>query len=654
MERRESPRRNDAVSAATGEQQSQAIASYRAALSRRWVDPQTHCELGLALIESGLPDEAVASFRTALAQRQNFPEAWCELGRALLADSKRDEAIDALRKALEQNPTMAAAYFYLGSALQQAGHFAEAIVSFRMASILRPDSPEAHYNLGMALAAQGGWEQAIEAYRAALKLRPVYAEAYNNLGNCLQRLEKLDEAATSIRKAIILRPKDASIHSNLGNTYKDMGRLDDAIPCYGRASHLQPDCELWRSNRVYALHFKPGVEPEALLQEHLEWDRQYGQPLAMFIRAHENDRTADRRLRIGYISADFRGHVVGRNIVPLIREHDRRQFEIFCYYNFGKEDDLTAWFREHADGWRTIAGMTDEQVVNQVQSDTIDILVDLSLHMAGNRLTVFARKPAPVQVTFAGYPSGTGLSAIDYRLTDPYLDPIGVNDRFYREQSIRLPHSFWCFDPTSKEPAVSPLPAAARGGRVTFGCLNNFCKVNEPLLQLWAAVLRAVPNSTVLLLAPRGSSRDRVSEVLEHDGIERSRIEFADRQPRESYLKLYDRVDVVLDTLPYNGHTTTLEGLWMGVPVITRVGKLAVSRAGLSQLSNTGLAALAADTDEAFVQIATTLASDIPRLEQLRSTLRYRMSGSPLTNAKSFTCDIEKAYRDVWRRWCTR
>jgi predicted O-linked N-acetylglucosamine transferase (SPINDLY family) len=241
---------------------------------------------------------------------------------------------------------------------------------------------------------------------------------------------------------------------------------------------------------------------------------------------------------------------------------------------------------------------------------------------------------------------------MDYRLTDPHLDPVGTSDSFYRERSIRLPHSFWCFDPTGREPDISPLPAAARSGQITFGCFNNFCKVNDPVLRLWAAVLRSVAGSRLLLLAPRGSSRDRVLEVFGQEGIESSRIEFVDRQPRESYLKLYDRIDVVLDTFPYNGHTTTLEGLWMGVPAVTRVGRPAVSRAGLSQLTNIELPDLAAETDEGFIHTATTLAGDGPRLEHLRSSLRDRMRASALTDAKSFVSAIEAVYRKVWARWC--
>ena len=642
---------NQGEALATQGKHAEAIAAFRQALSGRWIDPQIHYRLGLSLSATSQFKEAVAAYRTAVSQRPGFAEACGELGRALLATGERDAAIAALRQALQANPTLASAYYYLGNALQEAGHLDEAIASFRTAAILQPDSPDARYNLALALASKGELEQAVSAYSEAVKLRPLYAEAYNNLGNCLQLLGRLDEAAIAFRKAVLIRPKSPDIYSNLGNLLKDMGRLGDAISCYDRAAALQPDDALWHSHRLYALHFLPGVEPERLLEEHLKWDRLHGQTLKKLIRPYGNDPTPDRRLRIGYVSADLREHVVGRNVLPLLCEHDRERFEVFCYYNFGKEDEVTARFRSYADGWRRIAGVGDDDVAALIRADGIDILIDLSLHMGGNRLPVFARKPAPVQLTFAGYPSGTGLEAIDYRLTDPYLDPPHVSDGYYREQSIRLPDSFWCFDPTGAEPPAGPL-SAIQSGRVTFGCLNNFCKVNEPVLKLWALVLHAVPDSALLLLVPRGSSRDRVLDTLRREGIEDSRVEFADRHPRHEYLALYNRIDLALDTFPYNGHTTTLEGLWMGVPVVTRVGRPAVSRAGLSQLSNLGLADLAAHSDADFVHIASSLARDLARLDGLRSTLRDRMRLSPLTDSRHFAKSIEQTYWAMWQDYC--
>jgi predicted O-linked N-acetylglucosamine transferase (SPINDLY family) len=292
--------------------------------------------------------------------------------------------------------------------------------------------------------------------------------------------------------------------------------------------------------------------------------------------------------------------------------------------------------------------LNDEELTEMIRRDQIDILVDLTLHMAGNRMLVFARKPAPVQVTWLGYPGTTGLTTMDYRLTDPYLDPPGETDAFYSEKSIRLPNTFWCMDPEAEEfsqPEVNPLPVL-RNGHITFGCFNNFCKINQPLLELWARVLDAVPGSRMRLLAPTGSRREWVSQMLGN------RVDFVSRESRPNYLKFHNQIDLGLDTLPYNGHTTSIDSLWMGVPVITLIGKTVAGRAGFSQLSNVGLPELAATTPEQFVKLAANLAADLPRLSELRRTLRDRTRSSPLMQGKGFAKDIESAYREIWLNYC--
>jgi protein O-GlcNAc transferase len=286
-----------------------------------------------------------------------------------------------------------------------------------------------------------------------------------------------------------------------------------------------------------------------------------------------------------------------------------------------------------------------------VREDSIDILVDLALHMAGSRLLAFARKPAPVQVTFAGYPGTTGLSAIDYRLTDPYLDPPGLSDQFYSEESIRLADTFWCYDPLSAEPAPNDLPAR-RDGWVTFGCFNNFCKVNDSVLGLWARAVRAVERSRLVLAAPEGTARQHVQDLLDREGVSGDRVTMVNYRPRSSYLELYHGIDIALDTFPYNGHTTSLDALWMGVPLVTLVGQTVVGRAGLSQLTNLGLPELIGHSADQYVEIAVELADDLPRLAELRATLRDRMQGSPLMDAPGFARSVESAYRSMWRRWC--
>ena len=292
------------------------------------------------------------------------------------------------------------------------------------------------------------------------------------------------------------------------------------------------------------------------------------------------------------------------------------------------------------------------QLAQCIREDRIDVLVDLTLHMAHNRLLVFARKPSPVQVTFGGYPGTTGLATIEYRLTDPYLDPPDLYDRYYSEESIRLPDSFWCYDPLDSEAAVNALPATEKG-YVSFGCFNNFCKVNPLVLKIWAKVLMAVDRSRLMLLAAEGSHRRHALDLLEQEGVKPDCVTFVAHQPRQRYLRYYHGIDIGLDTVPYNGHTTSLDSFWMGVPVVTLVGPTVVGRAGLCQLMNLGLPELAAQTPEQYVRIAVELAQDLSRLSELRATLRDQMQASPLMNAPRFARNVEAAYRKMWQRWCS-
>jgi predicted O-linked N-acetylglucosamine transferase (SPINDLY family) len=565
---------------------------------------------------------------------------------------KMDEAVAAYRQAVALDPRNAGAYCNLGAALRDNGHFDEAIVICRQAIGLDPSCAEAHCNLGVALRDKGQLDEAITAFHQAIALKPSYYDAHNNLGNALNDQGQLDEAEAAFRRAIALNPNVADAHNNLGNTLKNKGQLDEAIAAYRQAIALNPNYTDAHSNLIFATHYHPAFDTHAIAEEGRRWNRQHGEPLAKFIHSHSNDPSPDRRLRLGYVSPDFRDHVVGRNLLPLFHQHDHRQFEITCYAQVYRPDAVTSQFQQNSDCWRNIVGLSDEQVAEQIRQDRIDLLVDLTLHTGSNRLLVFARKPAPVQLTFAGYPGSTGLSAIDYRLSDPYLDPRGMDESVYSEQTFRLPDSFWCYDPLGcRDIPVNSLPAL-EAGVITFGCLSNFCKINDSVLALWAQVLRQVEGSRLLLLAPLGSHRQRTVDQLCQRGIDPERIEFVPPQTRRQYLELYHRVDLGLDSFPYNGHTTSLDSFWMSVPVVSLVGRTAVSRGGSSILSNIGLPELVARSEEEYMRIAVKLGQDIPRLSNFRSTLRRRMEQSPLMDAPKFACDIEAAYRRMWHTWC--
>ena len=326
-----------------------------------------------------------------------------------------------------------------------------------------------------------------------------------------------------MQEALRLQPNFVEAYNNLGSLLKEQARLDEAIAVFRAGCQIKPDTAYMHSNLLYDLSFHPGYDAAAIFVEARRWNEQHAEPLRRFIQPHTNDPDPQRRLKIGYVSADFRAHCQALFTIPLLSNHDHASFEIFCYADVPRPDPLTQRLRSYADVWRSTVGLNDQQIADMIRSDRIDILVDLSMHMANNRLLVFARKPAPVQVSWLAYPGTTGLSTIDFRLTDPYLDPPSLDDAFYSEISLRLPDTFWCYDPLGDEPAVSELPAAANAP-FTFGCLNNFCKVNDASLQLWASVLRRVPGSRLLLLAPPGRTRDGVLERLRNLQIVSERV----------------------------------------------------------------------------------------------------------------------------------
>jgi predicted O-linked N-acetylglucosamine transferase (SPINDLY family) len=360
-------------------------------------------------------------------------------------------------------------------------------------------------------------------------------------------------------------------------------------------------------------------------------------------------------LRIGYVSADFRDHPVGRFLLPLLQRHDSRKFEVFCYSNGPHVDAITKSLQRHAHRWRSIIGQNDDEAAEQIRADRIDLLVDLSGHTSGNRLLVFARKPAPVQVNYLGYPGTTGLTAMDYRLTDRFADPPGLTEPLHVEKLQHLPRTNWCFAPPQDSPPLEPPPAIRRGC-VTFGSFNNFGKMTGAMFAVWAEILRQVPGSRLLLKAPAlraQGTRQRILGNFAAQGIEANRLDLHDWQPDyASHLALYGEMDIALDTFPYNGTTTTCDALWMGVPVVTLAGQSHVSRVGLSLLSNVRLPETIATTAEEYIRLAVQLAHDPDRLKILRAQLRERLTTSPLMDADGFTRDVEAAYRQIWRIWC--
>nr|MBI3614212.1 tetratricopeptide repeat protein [Nitrospirota bacterium] len=558
-------------------------------------------------------------------------------------------SLDYIGRAIAINRLVPEFHNVLGEAYRVLGRIEEARASYRQALVLKPDFAEAHNNLGTVARDVTETEA---CYRRALAIRPDYPEAHYNLGNVLRIKGSLQDAMASYERALTLKPDFVDAHHNLGNTFMDQGRVEDAMASFQRALALKPDNDRVHSALLFSMSYRD-VAPDAVAQGFRKWNEQHARSLEGRKKPHLNNRDANRRLRVGYVSGDFREHPICYFIEPLLSAHDHTHVEVVCYSTDPWVDATTQRVQKYADAWRSLVGVKDEDAADLIANDRIDILIDLAGHTGGNRLLVFARKPAPVQVTYLGSLTTTGLTAIDYRLTDRFLTPPDTAE-WFAEELVRLPGCFLCYRQPAEVPAVSPLPAA-QAGHVTFGSCNNFTKVTPAVVELWSRILLHVPRSRLVLKDRNfadAAHRLGCLELFGRCGIEEDRIELLARTSIYDYFALYGRVDIGLDPFPYNGCTTTCDTLWMGVPVVTLAGVMSYSRFGVSLLSNLGLEELIATTPDAYVEKAVGLAKDLTRLAALRETLRQRMAGSPLCDAKAFAQGVERAYRDMWKRWC--
>ena len=609
-------------------------------------------ELAVKHHQTGRLAEAEAIYRQILAVQPRHAGALHLLGVLAHQMRRNDAAVDLIRQAIASAPENSDFHSNLGIALSAQERWEDAIAAYRRALQIQPDNAEAHYNLGVALKAQGRMDEAIAAYHQALRLRPDFTEAHSNLGGALKDAGQLDEAIGAYRRAIQIGPDVAVFHNNLGCLLKDRAQLEEAAESCRRAVALKPDDAALHSSLILTSLYEQRHDDAALGEEIKRWEQRHGAPLAKFVRPHENQADPRRRLKVGYVSQHFQICAPPHFMLPLLEAHDHAGFEIHCYASVKRPDPITERIRKSADVWRDVFGVSDEALAERIREDGIDILVDLAMHTGSNRLLVFARKPAPVQVTWLAYPGTSGLRAMDYRLTDAWMDPEASPCPASLEELVRLPDSWFCYDPLDEVPPPGELPAL-RAGHVTFGCLNNFCKVNEAVLERWAALLHTVADAKLLLRCPEGESRARVRHFFQAHGIAQERVEFAPAAlPRAEYQRLIGRMDIALDPFPYNGGTTTCEALWMGVPVLTLPGEPAVSRQGLSVLMGAGFPEWAAHTEADYVRLAASLAGDLPRLAELRSALRQRMKSSALMDGQRFAKNVEHAYRAMWRKWC--
>ena len=599
-------------------------------------------------------DEAIANYQKAILLNPNIADLYYNLATSFQEKKKTGDAIANYQKAIQLNPHSVDAYCNLGTAFQEKGEFDKAIDCYQKAIQLDPGLADLYCNLGNALKKRGRLDEAIRYYQKATQINPLFVEAYNNLGIAFYTKGMLDEAIENYGIALVLKPDFAEAYVHLGIVYQNQGNLDKAEECFRDALSIKPDCVFCYNNLLFSMNYNHRYDTRSLFAEHVRFSKQIIDPLSFVAPCHTNERDPDRKLRIGYVSPDFRRHPVSSFTGPAIIEHDRKHFEVFCYSNSSKHDETTQSIQENSDHWRNIVGISDEDVTALIQKDKIDILVDLTGHTADNRILVFAQKPAPVQISWIGYLATTGLSTMDYKIADHYTDPAGETEQFYTEKLLRLPESFLCYLPDKDAPDVGKLPAFS-AGHITFGSFNNFSKVTPEVISVWAKILNELPDSCLIL---KGNSfRDKTTcqyaiDMFGQRDIAAQRIILQPPDPAPKHLESYNLVDIGLDTFPFNGAATTCEAMWMGVPVITVAGTAYHSSVGISLLSNAGLKDLIAKTHDEYIRLAVRLSHDIERLKILRSSLRNRMAHSPLTDAKRFTLHLESSYREIWKAWC--
>lgn len=597
--------------------------------------------------------EALNAYETAAMLAPESAEAHFKLGRAQAGLGRVDEAEQSYRRALVIQPAHAEAANNLGAILFDRREFAEAERCYRSALAERVDYFEPHFNLGWLLIDTERFVEARYYFNRACELAPASSSAAEQLGKVLLLLGLIGEAIRSLERAISINGRSEIAWALLGVCRQRVGDYAGAESAYRQAlacssTHFPAwHCFLLMTNytcrdrgEVFALH------------------RSFGEAMAAgkSVQSYANRIDPGRRLRIGFVSGDLRIHSVSYFVGSVLPDIDRNQFELWAYYHYPKADLRTAELKPQFYAWRDIYNRSDAEVARQIRDDKIDILIDLSGHTSHNRLAVFAEKPAPVQVSWVGYPNTSGLPQIDYRLTDAYADPEGEADNYYTERLWRLPHGFLCYSPPASAPRVAESPCCSRG-YVTFGSFNNRQKIGPECVALWSAVLRAIPDSRLLIKSVFGvdelDARDALIASFVSFGIaaERIRVECA-KATLEEHLALYGEIDVALDTFPYHGVTTTCEALWMGVPVVSRQGDRHVSRVGASILSNAGLADLVADSDEQFVEIAGALAEDFDSLNQIRGALREVVRSSRLTDGSALAGDLSSALRRMWEIYC--
>jgi protein O-GlcNAc transferase len=606
--------------------------------------------LALSCLKNGKLQEAEQLYQEILNSQPDDCNALHFLGVVYYCLKQYNLAISFIKKALLSKPDYFDAYNNLAIVLQEIGHLDEAVSCYQQAIQFHPVSYLPYYNLGNLFKEKGQFEKAIDCYQKALQANPDLIEAYTQLGRIFDERGQIESGISCYKYALQLNPNLFEELTNVGILLGQQSKLDEAEVYFRRALEVKPSGFPAYHNLLFNMCHNSKHDVLTIFNEHRKFAEQYER--SPYYTSFPNDRNPKRIIRIGYVSPDLRKHPVSYFLEPVLQQHNKEQFEIFCYSNSAIEDEVTGRLHEYSDHWRNIVEMSDRRAAELVRNDRIDILVDLAGHTANNRLLMFAMKPVPLQVSWIGYLSTTGLSAIDYKITDNNADPTDMTEQFHTEELLRLPECFLCYLPIRDSPEIGPLPVLSTG-HITFCSFNKFFKFSEEIVSLWSTILKRVPDSLFMLKSICDEATGHyIRNRFAKKGVREDRIIISSWDPSPKHLESYNLVDIGLDTYPFNGLTTTCEAMWMGVPVINLAGTAYHSRVGISLLSNAGLKDLVAETRDQYIEIAVNLAKDMKRLRSFRDQLRDMMKTSPLCHAERFTANLETSYRQVWKKWC--
>ncbi|WP_454774519.1 tetratricopeptide repeat protein [Janthinobacterium tructae] len=630
----------------------QAAASYRSATALPTANAAHFHGLGRSLHALGATAEAESAYRQSIALDASLAAPMLHYADLLRETRRKEPAIAIYQAALLLEPNNIDALNNLGMALQEDGQLEAALASFRQVALLAPDNPVTHSNIAAALNNMGQREAALESCRRAVKLGPKSTAAHVNLGTCLMEMGRLSEAVTSFETVVKLDPHHRRAYVNISAALNRLGRIDQAIVHCRKALKIHPDWDELHSNLLFYLTHSQDIDAATLFAEHLKYADHFEAPLRASWLQHTNVRDPERTLRIGFVSADLYNHAVANFITPILEQLTQSpRLEIVIYANSFHDDHVSRHLHGLANIWRQVERLTHAELAQLVTSDAIDILIDLSGHTGFNRLPTFARKPAPLQVTWIGYPGTTGLQAMDYLLTDRYYCPPGELDDQFTEKLARLPASA-VFLPSPEAPAVSPAPAI-ENGYITFGSFNRAGKLSREVISRWSKLLRAVPHAKMLLAGmPNDHASNMFRSWFNDEGIVSERLSFYAHTNIHDYLDLHRMVDICLDTYPYTSGTTGFHALWMGVPTLTMLGPTLPGYVSASILSHAGLSDFIARGEAEFLEKGILLSRDVDRLAELRMQLRDRMKNAANGQPTVISSGLENALRSMWQRWC--